>query len=71
MSAGYPQLTKGIPVGKPVGMETCGLELLVITSLHRSRCCKYLPQVLARHIFIFTNVIYDLLYYPTFVVAFS
>ena len=36
MSAGHPQLTTGIPVGKPAGMETRGSELPVMTSLPRS-----------------------------------
>jgi len=35
-SPGYLRLTTGIPVGKPVGMETCGSESLVITGLRGS-----------------------------------
>ena len=51
-SLGYLRLTTGIPVGKPMGIETCGSEYLssqVYTDLGSSSgCCKYLPQVLVR-----------------------
>ena len=47
MSAGHPWLTTGIPMGKPVGMETCRSELLVITGLHRSGFSFWGLQVLA------------------------
>ena len=71
-SPGNPQLTTGIPVGKPTGMETRGSELPVSTGLHGSGflfwCCEYLPQVLGKTkiLFIyFTNLSY------TFWVPFS
>ena len=51
-SLGYLRITTGIPVGKPMGMETRGSEYLssqVYTDLGSSSgCCKYLPQVLVR-----------------------
>jgi len=69
MSVGYLQLTTGIPMGKPVGMETRRSKLLVITGLHGSGFLFWVPQVLAtstceaKVLFIyFTNLIY---YYIT------
>jgi hypothetical protein len=47
MSPGYPRLTTGIPVGKIMGMETCGSESLVITSLCGSGCMFWVMQLLA------------------------
>jgi hypothetical protein len=44
-SLGYPWLTTGIPVGKPVGMETRGSESLVITGLHGSGYVFWMLQV--------------------------
>src|ERR1700683_2058572 len=46
-SPGYPQLTTGIPVGFPTGMETRGSELPVITGLRGSGCLFWVLQVLA------------------------
>jgi hypothetical protein len=46
MSLGYLQLTTGIPIGKPVGMETHRSKLLVITSLHGSGCLFWVLRVL-------------------------
>ena len=61
MSVGHPQLTTGIPVGKPAGMETRGSESLVNTGRHGSGflsgCCEYLPQVLESLLFIYLNLI--------------
>ena len=64
-SLGYPRLTTGIPVGKPVGMETRGSELLVVTGLHGSGCSFSALRVLAtstreiKVLFIYsTNLIY-------------
>jgi len=60
--------------GLPVGMETRRSELLVITGLHRSGCLFWVLRVLAtstretKVFLFFTNLIYYLLYYPTFVV---
>jgi hypothetical protein len=47
MSQSYPRLTTGIPVGKIMGMETCGSESLVITSLCGSGCMFWVMQLLA------------------------
>ena len=47
MSLGYLRLTTGMPVGKTTGMETCGSESLVITSLHGSGCMFWVMQLLA------------------------
>ena len=47
MSLGYLWLTTGIPVGKPMSMETHGSELLVITGLHGSGCFFWVLRVLA------------------------
>jgi hypothetical protein len=63
-SAGYPRLTTGIPMGKPMGMETRGSRLLMITGLHGSGCLFWVLRVLATstcetNIFLFfTNLIY-------------
>jgi hypothetical protein len=46
-SPGYLQLITGIPVGKTTGMETCGSESLVITSLRGSGCMFWVMQLLA------------------------
>jgi len=68
-SAGYPWLTTGIPTGKPMGMETYGSKLLLITDLHGSGCLFWMLWGLATStcetkIFLFfTNLIYYLLYY--------
>ena len=68
-SAGHLQLTTGIPMGKPTGMETHTSELLVIAGLHGSGCSFSVLQVLAtstreiKVLFIYsTNLIY---YYIT------
>src|SRR6202050_2585763 len=47
MSPGYLRLTTGIPMRKPMGVETCGSELLVITGLHGSGFLLWVLRVLA------------------------
>jgi hypothetical protein len=61
-SPGYPQLTTGMPVGKPTGMETRGSESPVITGLHGSGCMFWVMRVLAASTHE-TMVIYLLFYY--------
>ena len=46
MSVGYPQLTTGILMEKPMGMETCRSKLLMITGLHGSGCLFWVLQAL-------------------------
>ena len=46
-SLGNLRLTTGIPVGKPVGMETCRSELPIIRGLHGSGFSFWVLQVLA------------------------
>ena len=62
-SPGYPQLTTGIPMGKPAGMETRRSESLVITGLCGSGCCKYLPRVLVGLIFYLAPVFHQVSFY--------
>jgi hypothetical protein len=47
MSAGYPWLTTGIPVGKPTGLSYLSLQVHTDLSFC-SGCCEYLSQVLVR-----------------------